>query len=444
MKKIIFLLLLSVTVFNILKAQQQFSLKQSVDYALENQETLKNLEIDRLLAEKKINEAYTTLFPQIKGVIDMRDNFILPTSVIPASAFGGPPGSYRATQFGQKYNGTAALDATWTLYDPTFYPSLKSQKMNNEVVANNKRIQENNIVLNVNRAYYSALLSKERIALAQSNLSKNKKIYEDSKVLFENKQSLDLDVTKAKINYENQLQELQRAQQLYAQSLFMLKYQMGYFSDSTIILTDTLLLKNLSSNLQEINSSNEVADNRPEYKTLKFQQSQEMINIRKSRLAYLPTVSLYGYTGTQAFRPKFDLFSGNSAWYGVAYMGLKLSLPIFDGTLKHVQTQESKLTLQKKENEIRAFEKQYSYEVQNAKINVQNTLSNITIRKNNIESSESLLKVTENRYSEGLVTYKDVLDSGNMLLDAQIAYINSLYDYISAKLEYDKIVNKLQ
>ena len=443
MKKIIFIIVLYSTALNYIHAQQ-YSLKQSVDYALANQEALKNLDIDRELAKKKISEAYTTLFPQIKGVLDVRDNFVLPTSILPGSVFGGPAGSYRATQFGLQYNSTAALDATWTLYDPTFYPSLKAQKMNNEVAANNKKVQENNVILNVNRAYYSVLLSKERILLAQSTLDKNKKVYEDTRTLFENKQSQDLDVTRAEINYKNQLPELQRAQQLYEQSLFMLKYQMGYPSDSSIVLTDTLLLKNLATNLQEINTSGETANNRPEYKTLQFQQAQEMLNVRKSRLAYLPTVSLYGYTGTQAFRPKFDMFSANSNWYGVSYLGLKVSLPIFDGTLKHVQTQESKLTLQKKQNEIKAFEKQYSYEIQNAKINVTNTLSNIAIRKNNIASSESLVKVTQTRYSDGLVTYKDVLDSGNTLTDSQIAYFNALYDYISAKLEYDKIVNKLQ
>jgi outer membrane protein len=443
MKKVIFILTIYLVVLNTIQAQQ-YSLKQSIDYALANQEALKNLDIDRQLAEKKISEAYTTLFPQIKGVFDVRDNFVLPTSVIPNSAFGIPGDGYRAVQFGQKYNATAALDATWTLYDPTFYPSLKSQKMNSAVTANNKKVQENSVVLNVNRAYYSALLSKERIALAQSNLNKNKKTYEDTKTLFESKQSQDLDVTRAKLNYQNQEPELKRAQQLYEQSLFMLKYQMGYPSDSAIILTDTLLLKNLSSTLQDIAASNDGPNNRPEYKTLKFQQAQELINVRKSKLAYLPTVSLYGYTGAQAFRPQFDIFSANSKWYGVSYMGLKVALPIFDGGLKHVQTQETRLTLQKKQNEIKAFEKQYSYEVQNAKINVMNALSNVAIRKNNIESSESLLKVTQIRYNDGLVTYKDVVDSGNTLTDAQIGYFNALYDYISAKLEYDRIVNKLQ
>jgi outer membrane protein len=441
MKNIIFILIICVVAVSNANAQQ-FNLKQSVDYALANQEALKNIAIDRQLAEKKINEAYTTLFPQIKGVMDIRDNFVLPTSVIPASAFGGPPDTYRAVQFGQKYNGTAALDATWTLYDPTFYPSLKSQKMNNEVVENNRKVQENNIILNVNRAYYSALLSKERIALAQSNLNKNKKIYEDTKTLYETQQSQDLDVTRARINYENQQPELKRAQQLYEQSLFMLKYQMGYPADSNIILTDTLLLKNLSSTLQDPGSSNDGPANRPEYKTLKYQQAQELINIKKSRLAYLPTVSLYGYAGAQSFRPKFDMFS--STWYGVSYMGLKIAVPIFDGTLKHVQTQESKLNLQRKENEIKAFEKQYSYEIQNAKINVMNALANIEIRKNNIESSEMLLKTSQSRYNDGLITYKDVIDSRNTLIDAQVGYFNALYDYISAKLEYDKVLNKLQ
>ena len=441
MKKSILIILIYIVVVSTTNGQQ-YSLKQSVDYALANQETLKNLDLDRQLAEKKISEAYTTLFPQIKGVFDVRDNFVLPTSVIPASAFGGPADEFRAVQFGQKYNGTAALDASWTLYDPVFYPSLKSQKMNSVLVENNKKIQENTIVLNVNRAYYSALLSKERIALATSNLSKNKKIYDDTQVLYDNKQALDLDLTRAKLNYENQLPELKRAQQLYDQSLFMLKFQMGLSVDSTIQLSDTLLLRNLTNTLQEPSSANDGPSARPEYKTLKFQQQQELINVRKSKLAYLPTVSLYGYAGAQSFRPKFDLFS--STWYGISYMGLKVALPIFDGTLKHVQTQETRITLKKKENEIAAFEKQFSYEVQNARINVVNSLSNLEIRKNTIQSAEALLTSTQVRYNEGLITYKDVIDSRNTLLDAQVGYFNALYDYVSAKLEYDKVLNKLQ
>ncbi len=388
---------------------------------------MKNLDIDRQLAEKKISEAYTTLFPQIKGILDVRDNFILPTSILPSTSFGGAPDTYRAIQFGLKYTSTAALDATWTLYDPTFYPSIKVQKINNQVVENNKKIQENTIILNVNRAYYSALLSKEKITLAQSNLNKNKKNYEDTRTLYENNQSLELDVTRSKINYENQLPELQRAQQLYEQSLFMLKYQMGYPSDSSILLSDSLILKNLTTNNSKDSINAQTSpDNRPEYKTLKFQQSQELINVRKSKLAYLPTVNLYGYLGSQSFRPTFDLFSGNSAWYGVSYLGLKVSVPIFDGTLKHIQTQESRLILKKKENEVVAFEKQYSYEIQNARINVLNSLSNVSIRKNNIKAAEFLVKVTQSKYSDGLATYKDVIDSDNTLSDTQIACFNAL------------------
>jgi outer membrane protein len=442
MKKIT--LLIACLVALIRTEAQQFSLKQSIDYALVNKESLKNLAIDRQLAEKKISEAYTALFPQIKGVLDVRDNIVLPTSLFPATLFNGPAGTYRPTQIGLKYNGTAALDATWTLYDPTFYPSLKAQKLNNAVADNNKKVEENNIILNVNRAYYSVLLSKERISLAQSNLVKNKKIYEDTRTIFENKQNQDIDVTKAKINYENQLPELKRAQQLYEQSLFMLKYQMGYPPDSNIFLTDTLLLKNLSSGLDDPAYKSDGPGSRPEYRTLKYQQAQEIINLRKSKLAYLPTISLYGYTGAQAFRPQFDIFSSNSKWYGISYVGFKVSLPIFDGMLKSVQTQESKLTLQKRENDIKAFEKQFSYELQNASINVTNALSNIEIRKNNILSSENLLKVTQDRYNNGLTTYKDVVDSGNMLTDAQIQYFSALYDYIAAKLDYNKIVNRMQ
>ncbi len=56
MRKIIFILTIYLIGLTSMQAQQ-YSLKQSIDYALANQEALKNLDIDRQLAQKKINEA---------------------------------------------------------------------------------------------------------------------------------------------------------------------------------------------------------------------------------------------------------------------------------------------------------------------------------------------------------------------------------------------------
>jgi outer membrane protein len=441
MKKIIFTIFTFLIILSV--SAQQYTLTQSVEYAVSNLENLKNLDIDRQLAEKKLKEAYTQLYPQIKGVFDVRDNLKLPTSILPGTFAGRPADETIPVQIGQKYNATVALDASWTLYDPTFYAGFKSVKLNSTVAENNKELQTINVRLNVSKAYYATLLSKERIILAEKNISKTKKVYDDTKVLYDNKQVQETDVTRAQLNYANQEAELKRAKQLYDQSIFILKYQMGYPSDQALTPTDTLLLRAVGAN--SVQSSEAGMENRMEYKTLQLQKNQESLGLKKNKLAYLPTVSVYGYLGTQSFRPKFDMFTSSSAkWYGVSYLGLKLSLPIFDGNLKGIYLQESKLQVKKKENELSAFEKQYKYEVENARLNVENSISNVNIRKNNVEIGEKLLKITEARYNDGLMTYKDVNEAQASLTEAQTSYYNSLYDYISAKLDYDKVVNQLK
>ncbi len=418
---------------------QNFSLDESISYALKNQENIKNVSIDRQIAEKKIKEGYALLYPQLKGVVDMRDNLILPTTILPGTFLNRPADQTLATQFGLQYTSTAALDANWTIYDPTFFTGMKSLKLNNDIAANNLELQNTNAKLNVSKAYYAALLSRERLLLAQDNLTRYKLSLEDTKTLFGNQQAQDIDVTRAQLNYANQEPELRRSQKLYEQSLNMLKYQMGYPVDSMIVITDTLLLKNIAPEL--VDGAGFSPENRIEYKSLRMQKTQDILNVRKNKLAYLPNLSLYGYFGGQSFKSTLDF---NSKWYGVSYLGVKLNLPIFDGLQKSALVQQSKLQLQKRDNDIKSFEKQYNYEIQNAKVNVDNALSMIYIRKNNIAIAEKLSGITQTRFSQGLVTNIEVVNSQNSLIDAQINHLSALYDYVTAKLEFDRVVNRIK
>src|SRR5687768_13777245 len=102
-------------------ASYSFSMKQAVEYALQNQKDVKNAMLEEQIAKQKVNEVMGAGLPQINASFDLRYFIEIPTSLIPAEFFGGPPGSFAAVQFGTKYNATAGLEASQLLFSGEYF-----------------------------------------------------------------------------------------------------------------------------------------------------------------------------------------------------------------------------------------------------------------------------------------------------------------------------------
>ncbi len=440
-------LLLTITIwtyiYTVVRAQEAaFTIEQATRYALKHSEILDNLKIDQKIAEAKIAEQKSRLYyPQISGQLDLRDNLILQTSVLPGTLRGLPEEQRINVQFGTQYNATLALEANLTIFDASLRAGIEQAKAGTIIAEKNWQKSRIDAVLAVKSAYYAALLAKERIKAAESALNRNKQLLADAQTLKQNELTQPVDVDRAQFNVANQNAELDRAQRLYRQSLLTLKYRMGMPVNDTLLLADSLLFQRLSTpdtDSADITPSALNVSKRIEYQLYKIQLEQDKLGLVKNQKAYWPTVAIYGYIATQALRKKFDYFDVSKRWFPFSYIGLRLNVPIFDGFQKRALVQQSQLQIQKRENEIKAFEKQAAYEIANTHATRLNTRQAIIIRKNNIQIAEKLLQTTRIRYQLGLQPLKDVTDAENQLIEAQTNYIAALYDYVVAELEAEK------
>jgi hypothetical protein len=78
------------------------SLQQCIDYALQNEPKMQNALYDEQIAKYKVKEVTAMGLPQLNGSIDVKDFIELPTSLIPAEFFGGPPGTFIGVKFGTR------------------------------------------------------------------------------------------------------------------------------------------------------------------------------------------------------------------------------------------------------------------------------------------------------------------------------------------------------
>ncbi|TAF66439.1 MAG: TolC family protein [Cytophagales bacterium] len=427
--------------FNIF-AQTNISLQEALQYAKEHNEDLRSYQTEAQLIENNIAQTKSKNRPQINGVVDVRDNLKLQTSILPFNPDPSPTAVQGATpvQFGTQYNATAGIELNWAVYDPNYRQNIRSQNINTKINANSTKTKENELLWEVKKNYYAALLEKEKIKLYQKNVVRTAKFYEDAKTLYNNQQIQEVEVLKVQLEHENQKTELEKAQQSYEKSLIALKYTLNLPLNESIVLSDSLLLKEYNQSLSNNAITTWQAENQLNYQSLSLQIEQEQMNQKRIKSTFLPTVNLYGYVGTQAFRQEFNILNTNEPWFGLAYVGVRVNVPIFDGFLKKNQIQQSRISIEKKQIEQQKFVKKYDYECTQAIIAQENAWKNLNIQRNNLQLAEAIFQNINTRYKTGLALAKELTDAELKLTDAQTQYLARLYEYVVAKLDLEKLL----
>src|SRR5687768_13433449 len=122
-----------------------FSLKQSLEFAMQNHPSLNIYKNEQAIANYKAKEALAGYLPQVNANVSADDNLKLQTTVIPAGVFG--PSESKVT-FGNKYSTVATLQADQTIYDQAMILGIKAAKPNTELANLSKEKNDENIIYN--------------------------------------------------------------------------------------------------------------------------------------------------------------------------------------------------------------------------------------------------------------------------------------------------------
>ena len=164
-------------------------------------------------------------------------------------------------------------------------------------------------------------------------------------------------------------------------------------------------------------------------------------NVKRYQLSKLPTLAFSANLSKSAQRQKFDFFQG--AYYTSSYIGFRLSVPIFDGGARNARIAKAKLDLQKTNNNIDQFKLSVDNDIAQARLRMRTALLTMDSQKKNIQLAEQVYKTTKLKYEQGLGSNQEIYNAQTELKVAQNNYYSSLYDAITAKIDYLKAAGKL-
>lgn len=421
-------------------AQQTVSLKNAIQYALQNKADAIKAQLNVRNSEYQIAEAKAGALPTLTGTGALNYNPILQKTPLPGDLIG-QPGTVVMVPFGQKWNSNIGVSLQQALFNQQVFIGLKAAKTTKEFYQINKQLTEEQVIEKVSTAYYQVFSQQQKLEAVQSSYESTLKARNIIKSLFENglAKKVDLDRTNVNLtNLETNRSQLKNAVTLQENAL---KFYMGMPIEEPISLVKEDVQINPQLLTDQINT-----DNRTEVRVLEKKKQLLQYNVKATQAAYYPTLSLIGNYAWQGFGPKFPIGPGKSQgvyWSDYASVGLSLNIPIFNGFLTKSKVDQSKIQLETLEQDLKDTKLNMSLDYRNAKAQMENSLDAIKNQTANMELAQTVLDNTRSNYQYGLATLTELLDAENALVQAKNNYSNSLYDYKVAEVQLYKAQGEL-
>jgi len=297
---------------------------------------------------------------------------------------------------------------------------------------------ENEVVFNVKSLYYGVILAEKMEDVAEMSLEQAEDNLRQVESMVREGTRSRFDLLRARVEVSNRNPELIRARNEVELSRSRLKRILGLPLDSEIELTDELTMEAFE---MTVNEGIELAlSRRPELNSIQKQEEMGKVEVALSRLEYFPTLlfqSRYSMTGqTDRSYPDSEEFA--RSWNA----SIGLSLPIFDGLrtsskINRAQAQLSMTRYQKKK-----VEEEIRLEVIEAFREIETVREEIMSQEANVEEAEEAYRLSVIRFTNGLATQLEVNDVELALNLARTNYVQSLYDYNTARARVEKAIGE--
>ena len=431
----IFIAILCITQFSI--AQKTWSLEECINYAIENNITVKRQELNAKSADKTHFQSYMEMLPNVNAngqhFFNTGKTLNIATYQYEDQSFQG--GNVSLNSEITLFNGLQNLNTIMrTKYD------LMSQLENVEKV-------KNDITLNVTTAYLQILLNKELRDNAKQQLEVTTEQIEKTKKLVEIGNIAKGDLLQIKAQAALEKASLTNTENNLKLSYLTLSQLLNLDSskDFEIIFPEITDIT-LSDELVDISMIfGEAVELLPEIKSAEYSLKSSKKNLAISKGALSPTIT-FGYqygSRYDGLSQKLDSLVGPIAFYADSYPNLDqikdnasqvvyaaIRIPIFNKWRTKTSIEQAKINLSDSRLNL-DLQKQNLYQnIQQASTQATFAMDRYIANTEAVESMEEAFRYTEQKYQVGLVDILEYKTAKNDLNKTKSDLAQAKYEYI--------------
>ncbi|MEN9488591.1 MAG: hypothetical protein RL494_856 [Bacteroidota bacterium] len=419
-KKIVFFLLL--IGFQLSAQNKKWTLEECVDYAIKNNISIKQSELDLKTSDVEKLEAIGGFLPTLNG----NANYSINTG-----ASINPVTNQFQNQTFKSFS--ASANSNIMLFNGLAnWKTLQRSKLNQ--IANTYRLDKmkDDIALSIANSYLQILFNKEQLKVQKNqnlvtkeNIKRTQELIEAGSLpagdIFE-LQATDATQEQQIISTENALLISKVA---LCQTLLLEDYATFDISDEVIDLP----MSNITNETQEAI----LAKAKESVKDVKIALSNVDVakkDVAISRSSYLPTLAGFvGYNTRWSESTPFNFADQLSLFDGTA-VGLQLSVPILNGFATRGRVQRAKINQERSEFQLKQAELDLERNVYQAYNDVINAKKSFEAAQKTLEARKQSFNFSKERYEVGLMNSFDFSQSTIAYENAQSEVLRTKYDYI--------------
>lgn len=296
----------------------------------------------------------------------------------------------------------------------------QSARLRAEAENQNSESTRADVLLNVDRAYYSLLRARAVQQVAEKTVAARQLLSDQVTALAKANLKSTLDVSFANVNLADARLMLSAAQNGVKAAQADLAAAMGVNDNREYLVADEPLPDSLPTAFDPL--LEEAIRQRPELKSLRFREESARRFVEAERALWYPTFGLIGAAGVA---PVGDRQVPDK--YGA--VALNVTIPVFNGGLFKARRSEAEYRAQAAQKDVDDLATRVARDVRVAYLNAMTAFERLGLTEQFLQQAKLALELARTRYDLGLSSIIELSQAELNLTSAEIASSSARYDY---------------
>ena len=404
----------------------QWNLQACIDYALQQNITIRKNRLNAKSAEVDVKTARAALFPSLTASVSQRI-VNRPNSQTNTIIDGD---NITSSQSKTSYNGSYGIDANWTLYNGSKrLNTLKQQRMNNRIAELGVAESENTIEESITQIYVQILYAAEAVKVNEATLDVSRAECERARALLAAGSIARSDLAQLEAQVSTDKYQLVTAQATLQDYKLQLKQLLELDGEKEMTLYiptlgDENVLSPLPSKTDVYRSALTL---RPEIEAGRLNVKASELDIDIARSGYIPTISLSAGIGSTNTNGNDFTFGEQIKQNWNNSLGFTVSVPIFSNRQTKSAVEKAKIQKQTSELDLLDDQKTLYKTIETLWLDANSAQQRYAAATEKLKSTQTSYELIQEQFNLGMKNTVELLTEKSNLLSAQQETLQAKY-----------------
>lgn len=408
----------------------RFSLKEAQEYALQNNRSILNANLDIESARLKVWETTAIGLPQVSAKLPFQYTPNLSNTI---KNFLPPSTDFNAL----KWSLNADITVSQLIFSGSYIVGLQSAKVYQSLSKLNYDKSRQDVLESVTTSYFNLLIAIENKLILDSTYNNLEKTLLDLKLM--NKQGVieETDIDQMQITVSNVKTSFEVISRLVGISENLLKLQLGIDFNQKIELSDNLKSIINTFTLEQLLLTDFILDNNVNYQMLDAQVKSQELLLKLKKSEFLPDLAAF-YQHEKVFNDKAFTFNPTDV------IGIQLNIPIFSSGARLAKVGQAKRDLIKSQYNKQQAADGLKVDFYSSKSNLIAAYEKYQTETNNLALSKKIYNKALVKYTNGIISSTELSTIQNQFLTSQSNYYAAIQNLVVAKAKLEKLLTPTQ